>query len=350
MIDEMQGLLDSARRVFEAHCDAQLLQSFSDGNWAGSLWNDIVEIGLTAAMVSEENGGVGLTPVQALPLLMLAGEYAVPVPLAETMLAAWLLDQAGLPVPEGPLTVFGIPDGNRLLVNREGGLTRVTGTAQFVPWARHAKAVVLVVDGPQGPELLVMQRADAQWIEESANVADEPRDTMDWNGESPVHCGASRLDTGQLQSLGAVIRATQMAGACARALALAADYANLRVQFGRPIAKFQVIQHNLAVLATHVAAAKAAADRGIESASGDLELIAVASAKIRTGEAAGAVAGIAHQVFGAIGFTKEHPLHFTTRRLWAWRDEFGNETFWAGKLGKAVARNPGSQLWAALTS
>ncbi len=62
-----------------------------------------------------------------------------------------------------------------------------------------------------------------------------------------------------------------------------------------------------------------------------------ASAKIRVGEAAGEGAAIAHQVLGAIGFTKEHTLHRFTRRLWAWRDDFGNESQWAVKLGNLVA-------------
>ena len=50
---------------------------------------------------------------------------------------------------------------------------------------------------------------------------------------------------------------------------------------------------------------------------------------MRVGEAAGDGAAIAHQVHGAMGFTYEHSLHHFTRRLWAWREEFGNESFWA---------------------
>lgn len=70
-----------------------------------------------------------------------------------------------------------------------------------------------------------------------------------------------------------------------------------------------------------------------------------AAAKIRVGEAAGEGAAIAHQVLGAIGFTKEHTLHRFTQRLWAWRDDFGNESFWAVKLGNRVAANGADALW-----
>jgi acyl-CoA dehydrogenase len=74
--------------------------------------------------------------------------------------------------------------------------------------------------------------------------------------------------------------------------------------------------------------------------------IAAASAKIRTGEAAGHACAIAHQVFGAIGFTEEHELHQFTKRLWSWRDECGNEAFWSRELGERIlAGDSGQLLW-----
>ena len=73
-------------------------------------------------------------------------------------------------------------------------------------------------------------------------------------------------------------------------------------------------------------------------------------AKIRVGEAAGEVAAIAHQVLGAIGFTQEHVLNRYTRRLWAWRDDFGSESVWAVKLGHLVAANGADALWPMLAA
>jgi acyl-CoA dehydrogenase len=72
---------------------------------------------------------------------------------------------------------------------------------------------------------------------------------------------------------------------------------------------------------------------------------AVAVAKARTGEAAGKVAEIAHQVHGAMGFTHEHPLHFATRRLWSWRDEFGSDAYWQERIGRLVCEAGGAALW-----
>jgi len=129
------------------------------------------------------------------------------------------------------------------------------------------------------------------------------------------------------------------------------QYANDRVQFGRPIGKFQAIQQQLSVLAENVAASGVVASAAVEVAAqkGDFPF-AVAVAKARVGEAAGKVAEIAHQVHGAIGFTHEHRLHHLTRRLWSWRDEFGVESEWQQELGRVVAARGGDGLWTLLSA
>ena len=128
------------------------------------------------------------------------------------------------------------------------------------------------------------------------------------------------------------------------------QYAQDRVQFGRPLGKFQAIQQNLAVLAGQTAAAVAAADLAAEAVADGINLLPIAAGKSRAGEAAGIGAGIAHQVHGAIGFTLEHNLQFLTRRLWAWRDEFGKDAVWNRLLGHHMARAGADNLWAEITA
>jgi acyl-CoA dehydrogenase len=120
------------------------------------------------------------------------------------------------------------------------------------------------------------------------------------------------------------------------------------VQFGRPIGNFQVIQHNIVIMAGHVVAAGAAADLAAES-FGNPDPLPVAIAKVRCGEAAGAVASSAHQIHGALGFTAEHVLHRYSKRLWAWRDEYGAEPFWSEIIGNAALRAGPEGLWPLLT-
>lgn len=138
------------------------------------------------------------------------------------------------------------------------------------------------------------------------------------------------------RELGAVVVAGQIVGALERALEMTLAFANDRVQFGRPIGKFQAIQHQLAVMAEQVAAARMAAQIGCQ-ADGPLPHPARAAvAKSRTSEAAGIVAPMAHAIHGAIGITAELDLQLFTRRLHQWRAEYGSETFWNRELGRAL--------------
>jgi len=180
-------------------------------------------------------------------------------------------------------------------------------------------------------------------IAEGRNLAGEPRDGLAFSAGHEWQRAADEADALEAYAVGALLRAAQMAGAMERALELAIEHANTRVQFGRAIGKFQAVQQMLALLASHAAAASAAVDLGCDGlASGD-GLAEAAVAKSRAGEAAGFAAEIAHQVIAAMGFTMEHPLHRVTRRLWSWRDECGNEGFWNQRIGaEAIVRG----LWA----
>jgi acyl-CoA dehydrogenase len=154
---------------------------------------------------------------------------------------------------------------------------------------------------------------------------------------------------GKLFGLGALCRSFQMAGALETVLRMCVEHANVRVQFGKPIAQFQAVRQQIAALAGQAAAASRAADLALEAVmcgGGENE---IAVAKARAGEAAGIAAAIAHQVHGAMGITYEHALHQYTRRLWAWRDDFGNERYWQRKLGAAISSRGADNLWQFLT-
>jgi alkylation response protein AidB-like acyl-CoA dehydrogenase len=94
-----------------------------------------------------------------------------------------------------------------------------------------------------------------------------------------------------------------------------------------------------------VAAAVRSADAAVDAIDSDRFDLEVAAAKARVGEAAGVCAEIAHQVHGAMGFTHEHQLHHFTRRVWAWRDELGNDTYWRRRLGEHIAGLGPEAVW-----
>lgn len=137
-----------------------------------------------------------------------------------------------------------------------------------------------------------------------------------------------------------------------RALDTAVTYAGGREQSGRPSGKFQAMQQNLAVMAGQVAAAGAAADVGVEALSIDdmaKQEFLIATAKTRLGDAGTLASDSAHQMHGAIGFTKEYSLRLSTRRLLSSRDEFGGETEWAAKVATYVCARGADAPWPTLT-
>jgi acyl-CoA dehydrogenase len=75
----------------------------------------------------------------------------------------------------------------------------------------------------------------------------------------------------------------------------------------------------------------------------------VAAAKLRANMAIGIGTSTAHQVHGAIGFTKEYSLHPLTRRLWSWRSEFGSDSHWSAIMGASVIAAGADAFWPTLT-
>ena len=345
MSDQDALVRDMAGRLFAELATPEALARHDRGEWLADGWARIEELGFPLALVSEEAGGLGLDPVEAVGLVRLAGRHALPFPLAETMLANRLLAESGLPFAPGAATVASA--GSDTTIARDGSGWHARGEASRVPWASRAGTIVLVAEAAEG-SLICALPPDGIEIEPGQNLANEPRNRLHFDmalSVASVATAPSGWDRDRVRRVGAALRANAMAGALERLLELTVRYAGERAQFGRPIGRFQAIQQNLAVVAGHVAAASAAADLAAEAVAGDAALLPVATAKIRVGEAAGIAAGICHQVHGAIGFTQEYGLNQLTRRLWSWRDEFGDETEWGLALGReAIASGP-EGLW-----
>jgi acyl-CoA dehydrogenase len=348
MSEARDMLVATAERLFQDYCTPELLKASNKGPLSPNLWAALSDAGLTNAFVSERAGGADVDLADGLALLIEAGRFSVPAPLAETMIAGWLLERAGLPVPDGVLT-FAVRAANESIsVKRDRESLHLGGKLARVPWAQDAAGLVVLLSEGDKP-IIAYVRRDEYHAVDGYNLAGEPRDEVEF-ASARAEAAASDLDVEDWRALGAIARSAQMAGAMQRLLALSVQYAQERVQFGRPIGKFQAIQQSLAALAGQAAAAIAAADGAIEAAPRDLRSPLIAAAKIRCGEAAGIGAAIAHQVHGAIGFTQEHSLHYSTRRLWSWRDEFGNEAEWSAMLGARAAKAGADQLWSMITA
>jgi len=356
-MSEVELLAGVAHDLFRAHSPPEAVTAAEAAGWAPDLWAALDAAGFPLLGVPEAAGGSGGW-AEVAAVLRLAGRFAAPVPLAETgVLAGRLLAEAGLPVPSGPLTLALPRPGETVTAEPTGAGWRLDGTVTRVPWARRAVSVVVVAAAVDGTSVVAAVDPAAATIGPGTNLAGEPRETVRLDrvrvAREAVAPLPADVDPRAVLARGALVRAHQIAGALGRVLELGVEYVRVREQFGRPLSRFQVLQHDLARLAGEVYAARAAADNAIDAVLrlGD-ELAAwpeIAAARVRAGAAANRAAMTAHQVHGAIGFTDEHQLRHLTRRLWSWRDEFGTERFWAEALGRTAAEAGPDGLWPLLT-
>lgn len=335
---------EMALRIFADLGDPQTVNSAKDDAYIAALWQALADSGLSLAWVPEEHGGAGASMADGFEILRAAGRYAVPVPLAETMLAGWLLAQAGIAAPAGAMTVAPARPDDDVHLASDGTLH---GRARGVPFGSSAAYFAVLAQ-----DTVALVPASEAQIADGRTLAGDPANTVTFERARPqASAKAPRdFDTTSLMLMGAVMRAAQTAGALEALLAMCVRYANERVAFERPIAKFQAVQHNLARLAGETAAAVAVANSAGDAlarggAFDDGMRLEAISAKIRSAEAAQEGAAIAHQVHGAIGFTKEHILHRYTLRMLAWRDDFGNESHWAVALGQLIAARGADAFW-----
>lgn len=289
---------------------------------AARLLQAIEDMDLRMAFVPEEAGGAGLSPLQAREMISLLGYHAVPAGVAEAMLADWLIGLSGMEPPETP-TLLATGD-----ITLSNGRVSGTLTGLALPGANS------VLTSTDAGTLVLLDRADATEEQTLTGIARETALRLTFADAPARTQGAA--STVPVDMALAALRTAQIAGALTQVLDLCVEFANTREQFGRPIGKFQAIQHLVADLACETAAAQVAAGLALGGLSQPQPLGPVAAGKIRASIAAGKGAMLAHQLHGAIGVTREYVLQHLTRRLWQWRDDAGSEHHWSDRLGAEV--------------
>lgn len=309
-MDTEQLIVDTATRIFSDHVDKAMLDRAEQGEFPTELWDLVVENGFH--QLGSEGSGTGVQELFA--FLKVCGQFSVPLPIADTMLAnRW----AGA---EDSIASVGVmSDGQSINAH----------------WGRQAGRVFGITPGSATVSL---SRAPSA-VETLSNMAGEPSDHMSMADAETLEVGPDPF--AQM----ALAKVNLSAGSLQAQLDLGIQFATERSQFGRSISKFQAIQHSLAVIAAEVAAAKRAADAAVDAFGDERFEAEVAASKARVGEAVGVVAEQVHQVHGAMGFTHEHRLHHFSRRTWAWRDAWGNEFEWQEKLGRHIASLGADNVW-----
>lgn len=270
------------------------------------LLGEILEAGFTRVMASESDGGLGGTLTDAACVAWRCGWHAAPVPVVELLLLADLdpaADPLEISLAQGaPAIAPAMPSTRSLLTG--AGLIPASAAKPFC----HISGA-------------------------------------DWLRLDDVHASHDE----NTRARGALLTASAMSGAMARILEIVADHATTRNQFGRPLSKFQAIQHQLAEAVSTLTVTEAALAGALDAEDrGCGRTLLWSAAKAQAGAAATKVAATAHQVMGAIGFTEDHELHHFTKLLWQWRDSWGRQAECELTIGQAACADPNG-LWAFIT-
>ena len=364
---DQDALREQVRKFLVKESPLGLSRQLMDGEAAGAqrrdaLWRGLGGLGVTALMLPEHGGGIGLGAMELCVVAEEIGRQLSPVPLASTLyLGAQALllgasaaqQQRWLPgVAAGAAGCLAAPLDGQIdagaLPRFDGA--RLSGRVELVADGAAAQwAVVLAADAQQRP-LLVWVGLGQDGIGRRALA------TLD--GAKP--CAALRFEAVAAEPLAAVddapallqrvrhraavLLAFEQLGAADAALDMAVAYARDRRAFGRAIGSYQGIKHKLADLYTEIQMARAHCYYGAWALAADVaapapELpAAAAAARLSASRAFSLMAQEGLHVHGGIGYTWELDCHLFLRRARHQAVLLGHETQWSEQLAAELVR------------
>ncbi len=354
LTEDQELIQDTARKFLHSRMGSANIRSMSNDpkGFSQGLWDEITEQGWVGLMLPQAYGGSGSGFFETCLLAEQLGWHAVPSPFVPTVLGGLVISQFGTPaqkdewlpsICQGRIVSYVPPASlgqwadseSSVIATRTGNQIRLDGSAFFVPFAHVASEILIAAKWSSHEDskhvvLLLDQNAPGLVQTAVETVGSDRPHHLELTGvvvpETRI-LGAGDKGSDVLNALltwGASATAVQMAGSAQRVLDLSVEYVRQRQQFGRPIGSFQAVQHHCANMAIDVLTARflayEAAWRLSAGLSADTE---VSMAKAWTSDSYRRVMALAHQVHGAIGFTKDHDLHFFLRDALAASVQFG---------------------------
>lgn len=354
-LDETQEMLQNgARRLFGTEYEGEkghVIDECTDG-FSTDIWSQIVELGWSGVALPEAVGGSGLGTLElcilaeeigragaSTPLLVCAGFAAnILKALPEQALATELLTL--LATTDSIITAALIDDNgrderstSRLTLQETGENVTLSGVKQLVPYANNAKVFIVSAQLTDGKTGLVAVDADSAGVTVTRHklLGGDPRSLVVFDNVAIAserilargEAATAALDSGL--KVATVMAMAEVVGNCEGILALTAEYAKIREQFGTPIGAFQAVSHPIADMRIQTDACQMLAleaawllDQGRPA---DFE---IASAKVFINEAVATMSVDGQRLHGAIGYSNEYDLQLYTRRAKAFSVNWGN--------------------------
>ncbi|MBM3182638.1 MAG: acyl-CoA dehydrogenase [Chloroflexi bacterium] len=362
-LNEQQEMLRrSARDFLQKECPKQLVRQLdaSDSGYSPELWRKMAELGWLGLAFPEEYGGNGGSFLDLAVLLEEMGYNILPGPFFSTVVLGGLAILAAGSEQQKKSLLPKIATGELLLTlaltepsakydaasiktkaTAQNDEYVINGTKLFVPDANVAHYILCVArtQPKKNTEdgltvFLVDSKSPGIKCTLLKTLArDKQCEVVFDNVHVPRENIIGKLNKGwpivaDIIQKATVAKCAEMVGGAQAALEMSVKYAKERVQFNRPIGSFQAIQHYCANMVTDVDGSRFITYKAAWKVSEGLPATYdVAVAKAWTGEAYARVTLLAHQIFGAIGFTMDHDMHLYYRRAKAGEIAFGDSDF-----------------------
>lgn len=340
LTEEQKLLKESARNFLSRECPRDLVRTLEEGReFPPELWRKMIDLGWTGLIIPVEYGGSGASFLDLAILFEEIGYHICPSPLFATVVLGALPVMAwGTPGQKEDLLPK-IAGGERIMtlaVDEPGAYRRaasiatkasaagdgfvIDGTKLFVPDADRADLLLCAArtGGDEEDITLFIVEKDAPGITVT------PLQTLTGDRQfevvfSGVPVGKERIlgepdrawpIVEDIQRKATVVLCAEMIGGAQAVMDMSLEYARERTQFNRPIGSFQAIQHHFANMLADISGSRylflKAAWKISEGRDASMD---AAMAKARVGEAYRRVTILGHQIFGGIGFTKEHDMY-----------------------------------------
>jgi alkylation response protein AidB-like acyl-CoA dehydrogenase len=332
--DEQEFLRDAARGALARHKTVEAAREAADGAELPDLWPTAVEAGWPGLLVSEDNGGAGLSPFDAMLVAQECGRVLAGVALLGHVPASYLLDRGGYSriaeVADGSLRAAycpARPPGDVLsgwTVDPRRGLARgaapevsgdsVTGSVPWVPDAPGAGVFVVIGIENGAPVALAVEGAPV----EDVSRYDHTRSLghVAFDGASGERLDVSAEEIASAWYIAQALIAAESVGTVETGLEMSLEYAKERFTFGRAIGSYQAVKHTLTEVLRLAENAKSlllyAGWAG--EAKADEFPLAASAARSAAGAALDYAARATIGVHGGIGATWEHDAPYLFRR------------------------------------
>jgi len=346
----------------------------SETGYSADTWKEMVDLGWMGLALPEKYGGAGMTFLDLAVLLEEMGRACLPGPYFSTVVLGALpiltlgneeqkqkylpeiaagrlfftlaLSEASGRYDAGGIKARATPDNGSYILN---------GTKLFVPDAHIADYLLCAArtgDGVSPEDGITLFIADARSPGISFSLLDTIAkdklcevvfDEVKVPGENIIgepDRGWSGVE--RIIQIAAAARCCDMVGSLQQVFEMALDYAKERVAFGQPIGSFQAVQHHCANMAIDVNGAMLSAYQAAWKISESLPCAwEIAVAKAWVSQVCPHVIALAHQIFGAIGTTMDHDLHYYTRRTKAAESAFGDVEFYQSMVAREIGQEAG---------